>query len=141
MKWFAVVKTVDCASSNMAQSVAVSQTCILIFLTKGLVSFYYTLSMFVDALLIKLGHSLMALCKRLIFSLCAWYYPQAVLEGVGLVGYGMLESEDRSILPAIYRTKTLSSLEHWYYAMALSEIENHGKACRWLWNTSIIIGL
>jgi hypothetical protein len=60
--------------------------------------------------------------------------------GVQLVCYKQLQNGDRSVLPAISRTKTLS-LEYGYCTVALSKVGSHGKPCRWLWNTSVIVRL
>jgi hypothetical protein len=59
------------------------------------------------------------------FSLSTWYRLQAVLDGVGLVGYKQLQRGDCSVLPAISQTKTLPFLQYWYYTMALSKKGNH----------------
>jgi hypothetical protein len=66
----------------------------------------------------KLGHNLMALRKRTIFSLSTWYRSQAVVEGVRFVGYKQLQSGDRSVLPALSRTKTSPFLEYRHYMVA-----------------------
>jgi hypothetical protein len=76
---------------------------------------------------VQLGRNLMALRKRLIFSLSTWCHSQVVLQGCR-VGYRQLQSGDNSMLPAISWTKTLS-WEYWHYTVALSKIGNHANGC------------
>jgi hypothetical protein len=87
-----------------------------------------TFKVVIPCTLVKLGRNLMALRARPIFILTTWYR----LQGVGFVDYKHLQSGDRSVLPAISRTKTLPFLEYLYCTVALSKVGNRSKPCgRW----------
>jgi hypothetical protein len=78
---------------------------------------------------VELGRKVMALRKRPILASPFGTVRRPYESGVGLVDYRQLQIGDRSVLPAISPTKTLSFLEYGYCTVGLSKIGNHADGC------------